>query len=134
VGYRYYAISIIGCAVAADKIVPVAETECGCELHRVPPRFCPNCGKPYKIVYKVAVEGLDGDKFRGLDVASGLDHTPDTYYVGVRCVYLNGGDEDATKITAAEVLDAIRTVRDVLEPCGLWDPDSFGAWTILSGA
>lgn len=128
-GYDYRAVSIIGCRVPAHKIVPVHKTECGCPLLGYSPKFCPSCGKPYTFTSKVNVDGLDDDRFRGLDAVE-----CDGYcYVGLMYRTTDEYSRDPVLATAPQVLDCVNRVQGVLQPCGLWDASQYGVWTILSG-
>lgn len=131
-GYDYYAASIVGCRVPATKIAATLKTACGCDrVDRRQPKFCPACGKPYDLVTVVEVEGYDGEKFRGLDVICGQDRMDGDVYIGLRCEFDNGGEP--VYYSPAAVQDCVEKVREVLEPCGLWDADQFGVWCVLSG-
>lgn len=138
--YRAYAV--LGCEVTGKLYRDVTvSTPCvhgGLGSHSKVAPFCPQCGKRQTKVEKRPIEHYDENDMvlNGLKVehagylGNSRDHIRSfagivvmaevgNYAIGM-AIPINGFDERA------------EIVRSALEEIGMWDPDSFGLWALLS--
>jgi hypothetical protein len=130
-GADYYAYAVIGCEVTGKLYKPAVEPGC---LHKNPPTqaFCGTCGKKTVKHTEIPIDGFDPDDnllvFNGR--ALKVVHTTDDEraFAGLTTTAIDHRDS-ATRIDLDTF--AREMVQEVLEPLGLWDPTSFGIWSVL---
>lgn len=138
------AYTIIGVSIHHDDLYRTEvrnvdiHAECGDQSATV--KFCSECGRPSgpeKIEEKVPVEGFDENggedmtgSIGGCDILYGGIGNNDHVFVAAHVSSM--GNYDEPSLAKIDLGKCERKICAALHPIGLWHPERFGIWTLLS--
>lgn len=133
-GVDYYANSVIGMGISPE-LLEKEQRRRGCGHPEGRGRYCAECGKPMYISTKESIDGFDGDTLFGLAVSSSTDNGYFVVHlVGVTTDSSRSDSDTGCKMIPLEddvVAKSRQTIKEKLEPAGLWNEKTFGLWSIL---
>lgn len=142
-GTDYYANAVIGCEVTGKLYRTFEVPGCRCTADKGG-KFCPSCGKstiPRQEEEPMPFYDEDNQCLRiedpsGTSVTIPVRYSTDRKraFAGIFSVVDDDHREGAKLLPMLEdrIGEEIRKIRSALEPLGLWDPSTFGLWSVLT--
>jgi hypothetical protein len=121
---------IAGCEVTG-KLHRDVEVR-GCEHPTAESNFCAQCGKPMFRTSRRTIPGYDGDDHLVIDGKRWeiVSDARDRRFVGVVLARVSGWTSTVARVEQIAD-DAFANLRDGLASISLWDPDTYGIWSVL---
>lgn len=132
-GCDYTAYTIIGCRIPYDKLF--VETRVAAFAHTYPNdfEFDPKTGAKLWKTVRQLINGdtyLDSHNFSGLYCITPNSENNEFYYIG-QGQYVENTSFDEQAVKDLYVKWDIEQIKNKLKELGIYDPETFGIWTIL---
>ena len=133
-GVDYYATALVGCKIDKSKlyllctetVVPACNHP-SATLHT----FCPECGKPTtrKVRKPIPQFNEDSDLLCDLKVVWSTDNA-EAFVCRVPASTQSSRSNSGPVMVQAPTYSDYESIKNVLEPLGLWQPALFGLWVV----